>query len=302
MLSHTSLVQPALPHPRDVPAAPAAEPRSRQDPERRTAMILEHLRLVSYATRAATRYAAQGAVLDPEDVLAFGIEGLIEAVDSFEPQRGFKFSTWAVLHIRTSIQDALRALDPLPRGLRARAKQIERTAAELAHAHGVWPSLHDLAVALGLEMSALRRTLQLLDCTEVSLNLESPGAAGAEPGAGCSLLDALADDDPEAQPETRLLRRETRQRLREAIARLPAREAVVIDAYYRQGRSMQTIGAALGVSTTRVSQIHARALALLRAQLDDVPAPVTLRQAETPTRRRRQASARGRRLARQPAA
>jgi RNA polymerase sigma factor for flagellar operon FliA len=270
--------------------------------QRRTAMILEHLRLVNYATRAVTRYAAQGAVLDAEDVLAFGVEGLIAAVDSFDPLRGYKFSTWAVLHIRTSIQDALRALDPLPRGVRARAREIERVAAALAHARGEWPSVQDLAGALGMTPKALRQTLQLLDCTEVSLDCVCAGDAVAEAGTGGTLLDTLADDDSEGQPEAHLLGRETLRQLRNAVSSLPEREAEVIDAYYRRGRSMQAIGEKLGISTTRVSQIHAHALALLRARLDDAPGPVRMRRPRAAARAQSGPQATSRRLARRSAA
>ena len=102
----------------------------------REAMISQHLPLVRYVANSMARHAGQSVLLDYDDLLSYGTEGLIAAVDSFDAERGLKFSTWAVMHIRTTIQDALRALDPLPRSLRAKGKEIDRVSATLAHAAG----------------------------------------------------------------------------------------------------------------------------------------------------------------------
>jgi RNA polymerase sigma factor for flagellar operon FliA len=209
-------------------------------------------------------------LLDFEDLISYGTEGLIAAADTFDAGRGLKFSTWAVMHIRTTIQDALRTLDPMPRSLRARGKEIERVSADLAHAHGSWPELATIAERLGQPIETLRHTLQDLAQTSVSLEQSDAGrngAATAGDDGGFSLLDLLADDDPETSPEETLDRSELSRLLAEAIAALPPREEVLIDAHYRGGQSMRMVSQMLGISESRVSQLHARAVRLLREHM-----------------------------------
>lgn len=240
---------------------------SAEEQSERQATIARHLPLARYVANAMSRHTGQSVLLDYDDLLSYGIEGLIAAVDTFDAERGLKFSTWAVMHIRTTIQDALRTLDPLPRSLRSKGKEIDRTAAELAHTSGRWPELPEIAEALGRPLDTLRRTMQALSHTVVSLEQVEDGHNGASTGgddAGFSLLNLLADDDPEVSPSERLEQRELSRLLIEAIQALPPREEVLINAHYCQGRSMREVSRMLNISESRVSQLHARAIKLLR--------------------------------------
>lgn len=261
-------------------AAPAvARPRGRrrgpvdcsaEGLQAREAMITQHLPLVRYVANSMARHAGQSVLLDYDDLISYGTEGLIAAVDTFDAERGLKFSTWAVMHIRTTIQDALRTLDPLPRSLRAKGKEIDRVSAELAHARGVWPELPEIAGALGQPIDALRKTMQDLGQSVVSLEQVDDGHNGAATGGdegGFSLLNLLADEDPEVSPEESLERIELTRLLHEAVAALPPREEVLVDAHYRRGQSMRQISRLLGISESRVSQLHARAVKLLREHM-----------------------------------
>jgi len=263
------LAEPAASAPRR--ARRALDALSPQERAAREAMIARHLPLVRYVANAMARHAGQSVLLDYDDLLSYGTEGLIAAVDTFEEERGLKFSTWAVMHIRTTIQDALRTLDPLPRSLRAKGKEIDRVAATLAHASGRWPELTEIAAALGQPLDQLRRTLQDLGHTLVSLEQVDDGHNGASTSGddnGFSLLNLLADEDPEGDPAERLDRRELSRLLRDAIAALPPREEILIDAHYRRGQSMREVARLLGISESRVSQLHARAIRLLREHLE----------------------------------
>ncbi|HLZ71409.1 MAG TPA: sigma-70 family RNA polymerase sigma factor [Dehalococcoidia bacterium] len=240
---------------------------SPQQQAERQAMIARHLPLARYVANAMSRHTGQSVLLDYDDLLSYGIEGLIAAVDTFDADRGLKFSTWAVMHIRTTIQDALRTLDPLPRSLRAKGKEIDRVAADLAHASGRWPELPELAEALGRPLDTLRRTMQALGHTVVSLEQVDDGHNGAATGgdeAGFSLLNLLADEDPDVSPSERLEQRELSRLLIDAIRSLPPREEVLIDAHYCRGKSMREVSRMLFISESRVSQLHARAIKLLR--------------------------------------
>jgi RNA polymerase sigma factor FliA len=275
----------------------SAEGLTPEQREARAAMIAKHMPLVRYVANAMARHAGQSVLLEYDDLLSYGSEGLIAAVDTFEEERGLKFSTWAVMHIRTTIQDALRTLDPLPRSLRAKGKEIDRVSAALAHAGGRWPEPVQIAEALGQPLDQLRKTMQDLGHSVVSIQQVDDGHNGASTSGddnGFSLLNLLSDDDPEGSPSERLDRLEMSRLLRDAIAALPPREEVLIDAHYRRGQSMREVARLLGISESRVSQLHARAVRLLREHLQrvlsiDEPAPVRHpRRALAPASPRRQ--------------
>lgn len=231
----------------------------------RAAMITRHLPLVRYVAGSMARHSNASAVVDYDDLVGYGIEGLITAVDTFNPAYNVRFSTWAVMHIRTTIQDALRALDPLPRSLRSKGKEIERVSQELANRTGYWPTADQVATELGMPVTKLRSTLR--DINKSLVSLEHVDDAGDD--SGYSWLSSLADEDPDADPEAVLDTTETYLLLLNAVDRLPEREAMVIRMYYRENQSMRTIAEVLGVSESRVSQLHARALKLLREALSE---------------------------------
>ena len=235
----------------------------------RDTIIINNLPLVRYVVRSMTRYADASPIVDYEDLVGYGTEGLIKAVTTFDPARNTRFSTWAVLHIRATILEALRALDPLPRSLRAKGKAIERTRADLATRNGVWPDAAAVAAALGVSIAELQATLQLLSTSICSLHATND--AGSDDG-GDTLLASLVDADPHLDPEHVLEARETRHLVLALLDRLPAREAQVLRLRYWQECDLQTIARLLGVSPSRISQLHTRALALLRAALNPMPA------------------------------
>ena len=230
----------------------------------RDAMITHHLPLVRYVAGSMARHANASSIVDYEDLVGYGTEGLIDAVDSFNPTYNVRFSTWAVMHIRTTIQDALRVLDPLPRSLRSKSKEIERTQYDLANKRGCWPADSDVAHEMGITVDRLRGLQQDINRTVVSLDNVSEGN-GEEPGN--SILSQLADDDPDGDPESHLDAIEMRLILKQAVEALPEREHLITTLYYNQGQSMRTISERLDISESRVSQLHARTLKLLRQEM-----------------------------------
>ena len=275
----------ALPHPpvrdelQSTPLAVEVADTAARAAATRAALIAQHLPLVRSVAGRMPRHT--GAVVDYDDLVGYGTEGLIAAVDTFNPAYHVRFSTWAVLHIRTTIQDALRTLDPLPRSLRAKGKAIERASYDLANDQGQWPEEREVAAALGVPLAQLRTTLQQLRTVTVSLDVGAD-ADGQDDDQSGSWAAAVADDDVAGDPQAALEQAATTALLLAAVDGLPARERLVVTAYYRQGRSMRAIAAELGVSESRVSQLHARALKLLRSHL-------TADLADTPTSRRRAA-------------
>lgn len=230
----------------------------------RDTMITHNLPLVRYVAGSMARHASASSIVDYDDLVGYGTEGLIDAVDTFDPSYNVRFSTWAVMHIRTTILDALRSLDPLPRSLRAKSKEIERAQSRLANEHGSWPSDTEVASELGISMDRLRHLQQDINRTVVSLdNVTDPNGEDA----GMSWLSSLAETDPEVDPESHLDETEMRVILKQAVEAQPEREQLVINLYYGQNRSMREIAERLSISESRVSQLHARAVKLLRSEM-----------------------------------
>jgi RNA polymerase sigma factor FliA len=233
----------------------------------RETMITHNLPLVRYVAGSMARHASASSIVDYDDLVGYGTEGLIDAVDTFNPSYNVRFSTWAVMHIRTTILDALRSLDPLPRSLRAKSKEIERAQTRLANAQGAWPSDGEVASELGISIDRLRHLQQDINRTVVSLD-NVTDTNGED--AGMSWLSSLAETDPETDPETHLDDNEMRVILKQAVEAQPERERLVINLYYGQNRSMREIAEQLSISESRVSQLHARAVKLLRAEMGRV--------------------------------
>lgn len=231
----------------------------------RDEMVTKHLPLVRYVAGSMARHSSASSIVDYDDLVGYGTEGLIQAVDTFNPAFNVRFSTWAVMHIRTTIQDALRTLDPLPRSLRSKGKEIERVSYTLANQNGYWPNDEQVARELGVTLDKLRVTRRDISHTTVSLDSVDDGN-GDE--VGYSWLSSLADEDPDVDPAASLDTAQTHLLLLDAVNELPERESLVVRMYYKQGSSMRMIADALGVSESRVSQLHARALKLLRESLN----------------------------------
>ena len=234
----------------------------------RDTIVINNLPLVRYVIGSMTRYTDASPILDYEDLVGYGTEGLIKAATTFDPARNTRFSTWAVLHIRTAVLDALRALDPLPRSLRAKGKAIERTSSELASRDGVWPDDAAVGAALGITIEDLQATQQQLSTSVCSLHAANEAATA---DGGHTLLTSLVDADPHLDPEHVLDVLERRRWVLTLVDRLPVREAQVLRMRYWQECSLQTIAQILGVSASRVSQLHARALDLVREALTRAP-------------------------------
>jgi RNA polymerase sigma factor FliA len=255
------LTPPQSPAARSTPHQPGRGPAAGA---RRAALIEQHLPLVHHVARRLSAPLARRAVVDYEDLVSSGVEGLIRAVDSFDPARGTQFSTWAVLHIRTTIQDGLRALDPVSHLMRRRHHQIEAARTTLAQAQGTWPADAAVAEVVGLTAAQVQRCDRRTSLVSVSLDVvtEDQGA-----GVVRSWQDVLADEDPAVNPAAVADRTVLRQLLAAALARLPERERTVLLAVSLEGVSQRVVAQRFGVSEARASQLRAQALRRLRAHL-----------------------------------
>ena len=229
------------------------------DDKAREALILQYSPLVKFvAGRVAVGLPRN---VDQADLVSNGVFGLIDAIDKFEPERGFKFETYAINRIKGSILDGLRALDWVPRSVRSRAREIERSLAELEHRLHRTPSDEELAVHMSTGVEAVRSTLaEMSNLGMVALD-ELVG-----PDTSTSMGEFLADPGG-IGPEAAFQAEETRHILSDAINRLPDRERLVVTLYYFEGLTLAEIGEVLGVTESRVCQIHAKSVLSLRNRM-----------------------------------
>jgi RNA polymerase sigma factor for flagellar operon FliA len=200
--------------------------------------------------------------LDRQDLVGFGVIGLIDAIDRFDLDRGFTFQTYAVTRIRGAILDELRSLDWVPRTVRGRMHTIDRATAQFEQDHGCEPDLKDIAAVTGLGVPDIRTTLVAYQNGYLaSLDERSTASSGQddEPRER-AIVDATAE-----LPEEIYDHEESQQALRHEIGKLKLRDRAVIALYYFEEMTFSEIGRILSVSESRVCQVHGRAIRELRA-------------------------------------
>ncbi|HZJ29639.1 MAG TPA: FliA/WhiG family RNA polymerase sigma factor [Solirubrobacterales bacterium] len=203
--------------------------------------------------------------VEEADLISYGLVGLIGAIERFEPARGIKFETFAVTRIRGSIIDELRSLDWVPRSVRARAREIEEAQWKLEHELHRAPSEAELAQRLGVSENELQGSLLEIANSSVYA-LDELWAISDSSGDQVSLLDTISDPGAE-DPQEAIAGSEVRERLTDSITSLPEREQLVIALYYHEGLTLREVGEVLGVTESRVSQIHTKAVMRLRSSL-----------------------------------
>jgi len=221
--------------------------------------------LVRHAVNRIAVGSSSAGILQYEDMISCGIQGLIEAYHSYDPKRGAKFSTYALPRIRGAILDALRAAHPLPRSLQKFSSEMERASAALHVRLGRSPSKAEIAQQLGLSQKEFLTSLRTSNVRVISLD----GLADTAVNGNTEKLIEMADDDPGVDPDSMAQDRMVRRILHEAVALLPDRERTIVHLYYMQAHSLKSIGKALGISESRTSQLRHRAIRRLRTALSE---------------------------------
>jgi RNA polymerase sigma factor for flagellar operon FliA len=228
----------------------------------RDRLIIHYSPLVKYvAGRVAVGLPGN---IDQADLVSNGIFGLIDAIGKFEPDRGFKFETYAISRIKGAILDELRSIDWVPRSVRLKARAIEQAFAKLESERHHTPADAELAAELGMTEAQLQATFSQISFVGL-VALDEILLVGGERGEVLTVGDTLAD--PSHGPMATYEIEEMRQLLADAINRMGEREKLVLTLYYYEGLTLNEIGQVLGVSESRVSQIHTKAVIHLRAKL-----------------------------------
>lgn len=236
------------------------------DQRLREQLILHYSPLVKYvAGRVGVGLPSN---VEQADFVSSGVFGLIDAIEKFDVDRAIKFETYAISRIRGAIIDELRALDWIPRSVRQKAKAVERTYATLEARLRRTPHEPEVAAEMGIAIEDLHAIFSQLSLANVVALDELLHPVG-EGGDRLSLMDTLVDhgaDNPVEVAEDRELRR----LLAQAVNTLPEREKTVVTLYYYEGLTLAEIGQVLGVTESRVSQIHTKSVLQLRAKLSDI--------------------------------
>jgi len=214
----------------------------------REKLILDHIPLLHHVVGRMC-FDLPGSI-ERDDLLGFGMLGLIMAADSFEPERGLQFSTYAFSRIRGSVLDGLRRMDFLPRGRREKVRALDRVLRNLEQQKGQPPAIEEIAEELNCSAEEL---------DEVMHSARIAGCISLDDGPSIELVQMLTDprsEDPVGSAEWE----EMKRLLIDVIDELPEQEKLVITLYYGEELLLKEIGEVLDLTESRVSQIHTRAL------------------------------------------
>src|SRR5688572_283840 len=236
-----------------------------RDSTLRDRLILHYAPLVKYvAGRVGSGLPAH---VEQADLVSYGTFGLIDAITRYEPTREVKFESYAMARIRGAIIDELRNTDWIPRSVRMKARQFERATAALEAKLQRTPTEEEIADEMDMDVEEVRKFLGQLSLVNVVAldEMLSDDDGGGSP----RLVDTLKDTsalDPQAMAE----HGEARQLLARAVEQLPEREKVVVSLYYFEGLTLADIGRVLGVTESRICQLHTKAVLHLRTKLADI--------------------------------
>lgn len=195
-----------------------------------------------------------------EDIASYGVEGLIDSIEKFTPNKGSKFESYAIIRIRGNILDKIRSQNWIPRSQRKKIKEVKNVYEELRAKLGRVPTTAEISEVMGIEKSKVASILAE-DTTIVSIYDKKSQQEDAK-----EIIDTICDDK-HLNPLDELTEKDTKLELQHALARLPERERTIMILYYHENMTLKDIGAAINVSESRVCQLHAQAIMKLRTIL-----------------------------------
>jgi RNA polymerase sigma factor for flagellar operon FliA len=237
------------------------EYKDTDDPKLRDALIVQYSPLVKYVAGRVAVGLPQS--VEQADLVSYGIFGLIDAIEKFDLDRGFKFETYAIARIKGAIIDELRSIDWVPRSVRTKARALERAYTTLEAKLHRAPTDAELADELDLTDSQLQQTFGQISF--IGLVALDETLSGGDRGESVSLGDTVPDATP--GPMAAYEVEEMRDILADAINGMPEREKIVLTLYYYEGLTLAEIGEVLGVTESRVCQIHTKSVIHLRAKI-----------------------------------
>jgi len=233
--------------------------------EKREELILKYSPLIKYvAGKLAMRLPPN---ISQDDLISSGVIGLMDAIEKFDSSKKIRFKTYAEFRIRGAILDELRSLDWVPRSIRKKATELEKTYHYLEKVLNRPPKDKEVAQALGI---SIEKFYKLLDKTKSVSFLDIETIRRRMPDNNEEDLFDLIESDNEVNPFTLLNKTEIKEILAKAINSLPEKEKIVVSLYYYEDLTMREIGEIMGYTESRISQMHTKAMLRLRIRLASV--------------------------------
>ncbi len=229
-----------------------------KDPAIREKLILEYAHLIKFIAGRLNIYF--GSNVEYDDLVGFGVFGLIDAIDKFDLNKGVKFETYASLRIRGSIIDSIREIDWVPRSLRQKSKELEKVYWEIENQLGRSATDNEVAKKLGISVDEFYKLLNDVNVSSM-VSLEEFLEQNYE--IGVDLSNSSRDDRPESYVEIS----EIKNILADSIEKLPEKERTVVSLYYYEELTLKEISAIMKVSESRISQLHTKAIMRLKGKL-----------------------------------
>jgi len=205
--------------------------------------------------------------IEYDDLVGFGVFGLMDAIEKFDLQKNVKFKTYAVTRIRGSIYDELRSIDWVPRSVRTKAKEVEQAIVKIEGTTGKIATDQEIADELNLDIREFYSTLTKISSTSV-MSLSDPWFTGDD-NDKISILDTI-ESPSKMNPDITVERDSVKQLIVNAINELPDKEKKVLVLYYYEDLTLKEIGEVLAVTESRVSQLHTKAIIRLKAKLAEI--------------------------------
>jgi RNA polymerase sigma factor for flagellar operon FliA len=206
--------------------------------------------------------------IDLDDLHNTGVIGLMDAIDKYDPDKNCKFKTYAEFRIKGAILDQLRSLDWVPRSVRQKGRRLERAYGDVEQRLGRSANEDEVADSLGLQLDKFHELINQVRGISL-VNLEELRGGGQDGDRSGSYADVVEDVNAE-NPFASLKLQEMRSVVADTIATLPEKERLVISLYYYEDLNMKEIGNILGITESRVCQIHTKSVLRLRSKLKAV--------------------------------
>jgi len=239
--------------------------RKTRDPAIREAFIKQYVPLVKYVAGRVAVGMPNNVEFD--DLVGYGVFGLIDAIDKYDPEKNVKFKTYAVTRIRGAIYDQLRLIDFVPRSIRQKTREIETTISTLEAQLGRTASDQEIANALGIDETEYMKVIQKISGTSI-ISLNDLWYSGDD-NDKVSIGDSI-EAPSSLNPDVMVVNEEIRRVIVEAINELPEKEKKILVLYYYNDLTLKDIGRVLQVTESRVSQLHTKAVLHLRSKLTNI--------------------------------
>lgn len=232
----------------------------KSDKKSRDILIVQYIYLVRYTVGRVK--VSLPATISIEDIAGYGVEGLINAIERFSPQKNSRFETYALIRIRGAILDKIRAQDFLPRSVRKKIKDIKQASEFLKQELGRTPTNTEIANYLDMDVD---KVSQIMSEDVVVTSIYDKRGSSED---SMEIIDTI-EDSTKLNPQERMEEKNVKSDLQRALQRLPERERVLMVLYYQENMTMKEIGETLGMSESRVCQLHAQAIMKLKNILNE---------------------------------